>query len=155
MSEVKRKFSAGGIVFKKKNGKTFWLVIQPKGGGHWSKGRWQFPKGWIEKSEKAEQAAQREVEEETGVRARVVEKIDNLRIFFYDEDKNRVLKTISLFLMAYQDQGQKKEDAEKIARIEWLPYNQVYKKLTFDTEKEALKRAKKILGEKQKQSKLF
>ena len=132
---IKRKFSAGGVVFKKAGTKILWLIIQPEGGGHWSKGRWQFPKGWIEKGEQSMAAAKREVEEETGVKANVVEKIDHIRVFFYDEKKNKVFKTITLFLMEYQGEGEKKEDGEKIAAIEWLSYEEAYKRLTFDSEK--------------------
>lgn len=36
-------------------------------------GEWVFPKGWIDPGETPEQAATREVREETGVRAEVVE----------------------------------------------------------------------------------
>ncbi len=43
---MKRQFSAGGVVYKKENDQTFWLLIQPKGTDYW-----QFPKGLIEEGE--------------------------------------------------------------------------------------------------------
>jgi 8-oxo-dGTP pyrophosphatase MutT (NUDIX family) len=153
--KVRREFSAGGIVYKKNNKKTLWLIIQPEGGGHWSKGRWQFPKGIIEEGEKAQATAEREIEEETGVRAKAIKKVEDLRIFFFDEKKNRIFKTISLFLMSYQGEGKRKEDREKIAEIAWLPYNQAHERLTFDTEKKALEKAKKALEEKERQPSLL
>lgn len=152
---VKKEYSAGGVVFKKENGEILWLIIQPEGGGHWSKGRWQFPKGWVEEGEQSTETAKREVEEETGIKANVVEKVDSLRVFFYDENKNRIFKTIALFLMEYQGKGKKKEDAEKIAAIKWLSFKEAYERLTFDSEKKALKKAKGILEETEKQQKLF
>ena len=152
---IKREYSAGGVVFKKENSQTVWLVIQPEGGGHWSEGRWQFPKGWIEEGEKSAETARREVEEEAGVKVKIIEKVDDIRVFFYDEEKSKVLKTITLFLMEYQGKGKKKEDAEKIAAIEWLPYKKAFKQLTFKSEKEILARAKKILEEKEGQPGLF
>jgi 8-oxo-dGTP pyrophosphatase MutT (NUDIX family) len=153
--KTKREFSAGGIVYKKENDKTLWLVIHPEGDEHYSKDRWQFPKGLIEKDEKAPQTAQREVEEETGVKASVIEKIDSIRIFFYDEKKNRIFKTITLFLMEYQSEGKRKEDAEKIAAVEWLAYKDAYERLTFDSERKALEKAKETLEEQEKQARLF
>jgi 8-oxo-dGTP pyrophosphatase MutT (NUDIX family) len=159
--KVKREFSAGGIVYKRvkeresKKLKTLWLVIQPEGGGHWSKGRWQFPKGIIEEGEKAQKTAEREIEEETGVKAKAIKKVEDLRIFFYDEEKNRILKTISLFLMSYQGEGKRKEDQEKIAEVIWLPYKEACKRLTFATEKEALEKAKKALEEQERQPSLL
>ncbi len=153
--KVKREFSAGGIVFKKNDKKTLWLVIQPEGGGHWSKGRWQFPKGMIEEGEKAQETAKREIEEETGVKARIIKKVDDLRIFFFDEEKNKIFKTISLFLMSYEGEGKREEDQEKIAEIAWLPYNKAHQRLTFDTEKKALEKAKKVLEEEERQPSLL
>lgn len=155
MPIFKREFSAGGIVFKKVDGKILWLIVQPEGGGHWSKDRFQFPKGLIEEGEKASQTAKREVAEETGVRAEIVQKADDLRIFFFDEEKNRVQKTISLFLMEFRKEGERQEDEEKIKEIFWLPFEKALEKLTFDTEKKALKKAKEILKEREKQQKLF
>ena len=155
MTKIKREFSAGGIVFKKDGKKTLWLVIQPEGGGHWSQGRWQFPKGMIEEGEKAQKTAEREIEEEAGVKARAIKKVDDLRIFFYDEEKNKIFKTISLFLMSYEGEGKKEEDQEKIAEISWLTFEEASEKLTFDTEKKALGKAKKILEEQERQPSLL
>jgi 8-oxo-dGTP pyrophosphatase MutT (NUDIX family) len=145
MVKTKWEFSAGGIVFKKENDEVLWLIIQPEGDSHWSKNRWQFPKGVIETGEKAQETAEREIEEETGVKARAIQKIDDLRIFFYDEEKNRIVKTISLFLMSYEGEGKREEDQEKIAEITWLSFKEASEKLTFETEKKALEKAKKIL----------
>jgi 8-oxo-dGTP pyrophosphatase MutT (NUDIX family) len=152
---MKREFSAGGIVFKKEKKEVLWLVIQPEGGGHWSQGRWQFPKGMIEEGEKAQETAKRETEEETGVKARVIKKVDDLRIFFFDEEKNKIFKTISLFLMSYEGEGERKEDQERIAEIAWLPYREAYERLTFGTEKKALEKAKKALEESERQPSLL
>jgi 8-oxo-dGTP pyrophosphatase MutT (NUDIX family) len=69
--KTKKEVSAGGIVYKKEKGQTLWLVTQHS----WHKG-WVFPKGLIgdkEKNEPMEQAALREVEEEGGVKAKIVD----------------------------------------------------------------------------------
>jgi len=152
-----------GLFLKKKTKKSYgwwfslklasilWLVVQPKAGKHYSQGRWQFPKGLIEKGEKAKETARREVEEETGFKAEVLEKVDSLNIFFYDEEKNRVFKTISLFLMGYRGKGRKQKKIREIDKVVWLPYEQACKSLTFENEKKALKKAKEILEERKKQ----
>jgi 8-oxo-dGTP pyrophosphatase MutT (NUDIX family) len=155
MAGFKREFSAGGIVFKRDKGVTYWLVIQPEGGGHWSQGRWQFPKGMIEDDEKAQATARRETEEETGVKAQVIKKIDDLKIFFYDEEKNKVFKTISLFLMSYEGEGKREEDQEKIVAVAWLTFEEAIEKLTFGTERKALEKARKALEELERQPSLL
>lgn len=70
---TKREFSAGGVVFrtfKIQNSKceVKWLV-----GKHSGYHKWVLPKGLIESGEKSQEAALREVKEEMGVQARIVE----------------------------------------------------------------------------------
>src|SRR2546422_1037172 len=91
---IKRIFSAGGIVVK--DGKV--LVTQ-----HSKHKGWDFPKGHIESGESQEQAAIREVEEETGVKAEIIEKVGQTE-YFYFEDGEKVLKTVVFFLMKFLEQ---------------------------------------------------
>ncbi len=56
-----KQFSAGGIVIKRSNG-TKVLLIKDRFG------KWTWPKGHIEKGETSEDAALREITEETGLR---------------------------------------------------------------------------------------
>jgi len=60
---------AGGVVFRVEGGDIRYLVIPPKGG---DKDTWVLPKGHIHKNEGDGEAALREVEEETGVVARLI-----------------------------------------------------------------------------------
>lgn len=152
---VKREYSAGGVVYRKDGDETLWLVIQPEGDEHWSHDRWQFPKGMIEPGEKATQTALREVEEETGVIASLQEKIDSIRIFFYDEEKNRIFKTITFYLMEYSKEGKRVEDGEKMGQIVWLKEEDALSKLTYKTEKEMLIKARAILDANHRQISLL
>lgn len=63
----KREFSAGGAVYKTDNNKILWLV-----GKHSGYQKWVLPKGLIEGGEKGIETALREVEEEMGVKARII-----------------------------------------------------------------------------------
>ncbi|MBI2598856.1 NUDIX domain-containing protein [Candidatus Curtissbacteria bacterium] len=117
---IKRIFSAGGIVVR--DGKV--LVTQ-----HSKHKGWDFPKGHIETGESSEQTAVREVEEETGVKAEVVEKVGQTEYFYY-EDKEKVLKTVVYFLMRYIGDGEATTAFEVMA-TEWLDPEEVEEKLTF------------------------
>lgn len=66
-SSFKREFSAGGVVFRREKGETMWLI-----GKHSGYHKWVLPKGLIEKGERGFETATREVEEEMGIRARLV-----------------------------------------------------------------------------------
>jgi 8-oxo-dGTP pyrophosphatase MutT (NUDIX family) len=117
---MKQIYSAGGIVVK--GGKV--LVTQHSG----HKG-WDFPKGHIEKGESAENAAIREVEEETGIKAKIVEKAGSTE-YFYREKEEKVYKTVTYFIMKYLSEG-KATTAFEISDLVWLPIEKVEEKLTF------------------------
>ncbi len=61
---------AGGIVYRKQDGRTLFLVVSSSS----TKDKWVFPKGYIDKGEKPVSAAVREVMEEAGVRAKPLKK---------------------------------------------------------------------------------
>lgn len=121
---MQRVFSAGGIVVKKVGGKKKVLVAQHSG----HKG-WDFPKGHIEKGETSEEAAIREVEEETGAKAEIVEKVGETQ-YFYSQDGEKVFKTVTYFLMTYVGEGEA-TTAFEVMDMKWLPIDKVEERLTF------------------------
>ena len=157
---VKREFSAGGVVYKRVKGreservKTLWLVYKPSGKSKFYQKGWRFPKGWIDKGETSQKTALREVKEEGGIEAEIVGKMDTIKIFFYNEQKEKVLKSITFYLMKWVADIEKGPGWET-EKAEWLPYSEAYKRLAFDSEKKVLKRAKRILEEKERQQKLL
>lgn len=139
---VKRIFSAGGIVVRKEVGQVKVLVTQHSG----HKG-WDFPKGHIEEGESSEVAAVREVEEETGVKAEIVEKVGKTEYFYFDPTSSargglrgakkgeRVFKTVVYFLMRYVGEGEATTAFEVSEKV-WLRVDEVEERLTFkDTKK--------------------
>jgi len=137
---MKRQFSAGGVVYKKEaNNKTLWLLTQPK-----DTDRWQFPKGWIEKGETAQNAALREIKEEAGIVGEIVERIGSSSWWFV-EDGEKVFKTTTYFLVkAKKDTGQ--FDQKEIERVIWFPFDEAREKLTFESDKKTLTKGQEILA---------
>ena len=131
-------FSAGGIVLKNENGQILVLLTQ-----HSKHKGWDFPKGHLEVGETSEVAALREVEEETGVKAEVIEKVGETKYFYYDPPshkasegkRQRVLKTVVFFLMKYLSSGEA-TTAFEVSGMVWLTPSEVEKKLTFKDTKE-------------------
>jgi 8-oxo-dGTP pyrophosphatase MutT (NUDIX family) len=170
-----RQYSAGGAVFKKEGGQILWLLIQPAriatqsvAGGpvrndeFHKQIRWQLPKGWIGEGERMEVAAIREVAEEGGVKAKIISKVDSIKIFFsntFDGNppaggEEKVLKTITFYLMEYEKEAENGHD-EEVAEVVWLPFEEAKEKLTFKSEKEILEKAKEILENPPPQQALF
>ena len=133
---VKRIYSAGGMVVRDFDGVKKVLVTQ-----HSKHKGWDFPKGHIEIGESADQAALREVEEETGVKAEIVKKVGATEYFYYEEG-TRVLKTVVYFLMKYLGEG-KATTAFEVSAMVWLPPEEVEEKLTFKDTKRLWKEVEK------------
>lgn len=134
-----RQFSAGGAVYKKNNSYTHWLIIQPT-----NSNRWQLPKGRIEKGEKSETAAVREVQEEGGILVKSISKIGKQEYFFYLHGK-RIFKIVTFYLMEYIKDSVEGVDKKEIDKAEFVDFETALKTLTFDNDKEILQQAKKIL----------
>ena len=87
-----------------------------------------------------ETAAVREVEEETGVKAEILEKAGQTQ-YFYWEEGSKVLKTVVYFLMKYVGEGEA-TTAFEVSDMVWLPIEEVEEKLTFKDTKELWGKAK-------------
>ena len=140
---IKRIFSAGGIVLRLRSGSSIrkdesgWEVLVTQHSKH--KG-WDFPKGHREIYESEEQTALREVEEETGVKAEIIERVGETKYFYYEEGE-RVLKTVAFYLMKYVSQG-KATTAFEVSDTKWLPPEKVESQLTFKDTKALWEKAK-------------
>ena len=135
--ETKWEFSAGGVVYKKnEKGDIEILLIRVKN-------RWSFPKGNIERGEPKDKAALREVKEETGVDAEIVEYLGEVD-YWYSMDLYRIHKFVYYYLMKYKG-GQITPQKEEIDEAKFFPLNEVEEILTYPTDKKIFKRAKEIL----------
>ena len=131
-------FSAGGIVSKKEKSKIFILLVQHAG----HKG-WCFPKGLIEKHEKKEEAALREVLEEGGVRAKIIKEAGTTE-YFYVENEIRVKKKVYYYLMEYESGEPQNHDWEMMD-AKWVEKEKVWETLTYKSDKMILEKIEKEL----------
>jgi len=149
--KTKKETSAGGIVFKRQNGKIFWLICQHS----YHKG-WVFPKGLIgdkKENEEAKEAALREVEEEGGVKAKIIDNNPVRVSYMYqwqdsphggkDGEKILVKKTVYYFLMEYLSGDPKNHDWE-VSDAKFVLEDEVKKTLTYKADKEAFEKILKI-----------
>jgi ADP-ribose pyrophosphatase YjhB (NUDIX family) len=119
---------AGGIVFQRADGKIEYLLVRPKSGV----AEWVLPKGHIESGEKSEEAAWREVLEETGVEARL---IAYLGIIQFEANGKRV--RVQYFLMKFTSRGAAAEERETT----WAGYAKALTLLTHEQNREILRSA--------------
>jgi 8-oxo-dGTP diphosphatase len=126
---VRREFSAGGVVIKDK--KEVLLIKNPSN-------IWTFPKGHIEKGETREQAAVREVKEETNVDAQIVTYLGEIS-YFFTWGGVRIYKTVYFFLMKYISGIPVPSWEVKDARF--FPLNRAESLLKYKGDKEIFRKA--------------
>ncbi len=89
-------------------------------------GVWDFPKGKLEKNEKAKAGALREVEEETAVKADLLTEKPWLTYHIYQKRNRYILKQTWWYAMkAMGEQPLTPQKEEDIEEVSWIPFNQV------------------------------
>jgi 8-oxo-dGTP diphosphatase len=121
-------FSAGGVVIKDRE---VLLVKNPSG-------IWTFPKGIVESGEIPEHAAIREVEEETGIKGEILQKIGEIEYFYMREGK-RIKKRVLYFLMRYKA-GEPKASWE-VLDARFFTWKEAENLVKYKGDKEILKKA--------------
>jgi 8-oxo-dGTP pyrophosphatase MutT (NUDIX family) len=106
---------------------------------------WSLPKGHIEQGETAEQAAVREVEEETGIIGRVVAPLGTIDFWFVAEDR-RVHKTVHHFLLRALG-GELCDDDVEVAEVAWVPLDELESRLAYADERRLVRRATEMLAD--------
>lgn len=104
---------------------------------------WRLPKGKLEAGESDEQAAVREIAEETGRRARILAPLGEHR-FRYTEEGVTVDKTAVHFLLA--DEGEARLPDGEFEELAWFPLAAARRKLRFPAERGAVTRAGALLA---------
>ena len=97
-----------------------------------------LPKGHPEPGETPEQAASREVHEETGVTAELIEPLGEVD-YTYERRGRRVAKRVAFFLFAYRS-GSLDDHDHEIEAARWLPLHEAVDQLTYDGEREMVRR---------------
>jgi len=106
------------------------------------KGRiiWTFPKGHIEKDEKAQDAALREVEEETGYACQIVKPLDRVQ-YYFQRNGELTKKTVTWFLMKPLERTGA-PDTEEILETAWVSLEEAQKRAKYKSDKRLLSKLK-------------
>ena len=92
---IKYEVSAGGLVLRRRESTYDALLI-----GRGTPRIWSLPKGHVEPKESHEQAALREVREETGCWAELIAKLSDITYWFYI-NRSKHKKSVTFYLMRY------------------------------------------------------
>ena len=135
MSSENGEFSAGGVVLR--DGHVAVIVPVKRGaGGIRVLG---LPKGHPDGEETAVQAATREVREETGLTADVIEPLGEVH-YEYERKGRPIQKTVAFFLFRYVS-GSLDDHDHEIEEARWMTLQDAADAVTYPGEREILLRA--------------
>jgi 8-oxo-dGTP pyrophosphatase MutT (NUDIX family) len=144
---VRREFSAGGVLVRRLRGRWWLAAIRPGGK---PEGVWALPKGLIDRGERPEETALREVAEETGAEGSSVEKLGDIR-YVYTWAGERVFKVVSFYLVRYR-RGRLGDLSARhrmeVADVRWLPLADAPQLLAYKGEREMAAKALAVLEAK-------
>jgi 8-oxo-dGTP pyrophosphatase MutT (NUDIX family) len=106
---------------------------------------WSLPKGHIEDGETPEEAAVREVEEETGIAGVIVAELGTID-FWFVADGRRIHKTVRHYLM--RATGGELSDADiEVTEVAWVPLPEIRAQLAYPDERGLVDAADRLLAD--------
>ncbi len=107
---------------------------------------WCIPKGHLEQDETSEQAAIREVFEETGLEAQIIQHLGEVNYQFI-QDGSKISKTVHVYLMQ-QTGGElsfDKDPHKEASELEWVQVSELLARLSHGNEKRIAKLAIELI----------
>ena len=107
---------------------------------------WCIPKGHLEDDETFEQAALREVREETGLVAEIITHLGEVNYQFIQDGK-RIAKTVHVYLMQQTggDLSFEHDPHKEASELEWVPVSELLARLSHGNEKRIAKLAIELI----------
>jgi 8-oxo-dGTP pyrophosphatase MutT (NUDIX family) len=137
---ARHEHSAGGVVVRLDEGVPFVLLIRD------SYGHWGFPKGHLERGERADTAAVREVVEETGLSAvSLLGSIASIEWYFRFRGA-LIHKNCEFFLMQTSTLSTKPQKSEGITACRWATLDEARRLIAYDNARDILNRASDMLA---------
>lgn len=129
--KTRNEHSSGGAVITLRDGAPYVALIATRG-----KTRWGLPKGAVSEGETSEQAALREVLEETGLQAEIVKPLDTIEYFFRAGD-TLIHKRVDFYLMRYLA-GELTPQLSEVDDVEWVELSEAIERASFESERKLL-----------------
>ena len=128
--------SCGAVIYTVVDGKRLYLIEIMR------KGHASLCKGHVEGTESGHQTAAREIREETGLEVKFIEGFRQTIEYSSYRDCSKTV----VFFLACADSTRVMVQEDEVREIEWLPFEEALKKLTFDSDRDVLKQAECFLN---------
>ena len=105
---------------------------------------WRLPKGHIDSGETMDQAALREVHEETGLTARILGRLGEVSYWFVPEgEKKKVFKKVVFFLMRSLSGSTRDHDFE-VDEARWFSIEEALQKISYPSERALVQKGRTL-----------
>jgi 8-oxo-dGTP pyrophosphatase MutT (NUDIX family) len=131
---TQNEYSSGGVVFRPRADGKGWDIVAVQRARH---GDWSLPKGHIESGETRQQAAIREVKEESGIDAHVIHPLGEVDYFFRKSGGGLVHKTVYHFLLEATNDNLGGPNWE-VSEARWVDINHADELLTYAKDKDVV-----------------
>jgi 8-oxo-dGTP pyrophosphatase MutT (NUDIX family) len=139
--KTRTEVSAGGVVFRGSGDRLeFAMAARRNRKGELA---WGLPKGVIERGETSDAAALREVLEETGLEAEIVEPLGEIGYFYFWEGV-RIRKSVHFFLMRATGGDVSRHDHE-MEEVGWFEAGEAIAMAAYASERKLLEQALETL----------
>ncbi|MBC8159885.1 MAG: NUDIX hydrolase [Roseiflexaceae bacterium] len=132
-------YSSGGVIYRIGAGGVEVAMIATN-----ASQRWGLPKGHVRRGETAEDAAVREIAEETGLNGAVDHHLATID-YWFRAGSTRVHKYVDFFLVRYLSGGIVPQQAE-VDDARWVPLDEAVQLASFEREREILQQVRKLLA---------
>jgi 8-oxo-dGTP pyrophosphatase MutT (NUDIX family) len=139
---VVREVSAGGLVVDDPTAPGAGVLIAHRVRG--GELVWTLPKGHLESGESPQQAAAREVAEETGLTARVLGPLGTLDYWFVFQSR-RIHKWVHHFVLT-DPVGELSTHDVEVEQVAWVPLGEIDARLHYRDERALVARLATVLG---------
>lgn len=127
ISEVVREPTAGGVIFRRNAKKEIEILLIQD-----AKNRWTIPKGHIEEGETAKDTAEREIQEETGLKEmKVLNWLGKIN-FRYRRASSLVLMTTEIFLVHALGDTNDLKPEDWMNGIKWFSTAEALDKIEYE-----------------------
>ncbi len=127
IDEAVHETTSGGIVFRRTDTGALELLLIKD-----AKNRWTIPKGHVEPGEEPRETAEREIQEETGLKEMKVMNWLGKVNFRYRREHTLVLMTMHIYLVQGLGDTNDLTPEDWMNGIEWLPANDAIDKIAYE-----------------------
>ena len=132
---MQRQYASGGVVITKEDGETKVLLIKD------SYGHWTWPKGHPEGDETPEEAALREISEETGLKKLKILELLGKQEYWFTFEGVKIFKTVHIFLVEADPDQTLSVQLEEIQEAKWFSPEEALKTIEYKGSRDLLEKA--------------